>query len=569
MNEKFKKLGLSEPILKAISDMGFETPSDIQEKAIPLALAGKDIIGGSATGSGKTLAFSAPIIDNLERGKGVQALILTPTRELAEQVAKETERFAKYNPLKIVAVYGGVGIEPQISKLQTAEVVVGTPGRILDHIQRSTINLNKVKFLVLDEVDRMFDMGFYDDVNKIITEVPTARQTMLFSATISSDLDHLAKKHTNNAIEVAVESTVDPSKLKQVYYDVPDGLKFSLLVHLLNHEKSDLVMVFCGTRQNVDFVETNLKKNGINAKAIHGGLSQNARTNVLDGFHKGKVNVMICTDVAARGLDIKGVSHVYNYDIPKTAEEYIHRIGRTARAGKDGIAISILASRDYDNFQKMEKSDKIKIERLKTPYVERVAMDTRGFGSRRNKFGDRGREFRSEGSRNFSRGGSGGKRFRSNGSGRFGSGGGSGGRRFERRDGDKQVFKHKQGERRFGDRDGEKRSFNGPKKFGDKPRFGGRNGGRSSGFRRRDGDSEGKSFGGPKKYGDKPRFGSRDGNRRSYGRSDDRKSGEFKRSGGSGGRRFERRDGDRKFDGRKKKDGFRGSRNTRDRRKSF
>ncbi|MBU0957410.1 MAG: DEAD/DEAH box helicase [Nanoarchaeota archaeon] len=583
--DKFKKLGLSEPILKAIEDMKFEEPSDIQTQAIPLVLAGKDVIGGSSTGSGKTLAFSAPIIDNLKRGKGVQALILTPTRELAQQVAQETERFAKYNPLKITTVYGGVGIEPQISKLKTADVVVGTPGRILDHMQRNTIKLEKVKFLVLDEVDRMFDMGFYDDVNKIISQVPEQRQTMLFSATISQDIDHLAKKHTKDAIEVAVESMVDATKLKQVYYDVEDGLKFSLLVHLLKNEKSELVMVFCATRRNVDFVEQNLKKNGVEAKAIHGGLSQNSRTRVLDGFHKGHVNVMVCTDVAARGLDIKGVSHVYNFDIPKTADEYIHRIGRTARAGKDGIAISILASRDYDNFGKVEKDEKIKIEKLKTPYVERVPIDTNGFG--KNRFrgrsdGDRG-NFRS-GSRSFS----GGRDNRGGGSRNFDNKKKfgdkprfSGGRRFERRDGDssgksfgdsKRYGDKKFGDKpRFGGRDGDRRSFGGPKKFGDKPRFGekksyGRSEGGGRRFERRDGDSGGKSFGGDKKFGDKPRFGNRDEGKRSFGGT--KKFGDKPRFGGRDDRKFGERNDDRKFDGRKKKEGFRGSRNTR-KKKSF
>jgi ATP-dependent RNA helicase DeaD len=350
--ESFKNLGIGEPVLKSINDSRFERPSEIQEKSIPLILAGKDVIAGSATGSGKTLAFAAGILQSSERGKGIQALVLTPTRELAEQVAKALTKFSKYRPLGIIAVYGGVGIAPQITGLRTADVVVGTPGRILDHIGRNTIKLGNVKTLVLDEADRMFDMGFKEDVEKIIRKCPQDRQTLLFSATISKEVVRLARNHMKKPHEVSVESYVDPKKLVQTYYNVGDELKFSLLVHLLKHENSRLVMVFCNTKRNTDKVAKNLRFSGIDALAIHGGLTQGKRNNVMKLFHSGKSCVLVCTDVAARGLDIRGVSHVYNYDIPRESKQYIHRIGRTARAGAEGKAINILSRNDYDNLDR-------------------------------------------------------------------------------------------------------------------------------------------------------------------------------------------------------------------------
>ncbi len=331
--ESFKKLGLSEKLAKALSEFGFEQPREIQEKTIPLAMAGKDIIGGSATGSGKTLAFGASIIEKAIKGKGVQALILTPTRELAEQVADSLIKFSRYYNLEICTVYGGVSIEPQMRYLRYADVVVGTPGRILDHLERRTLDLSKVKTLVLDEADRMLDMGFIDDVVKIIESCPKERQTMLFSATISRDIELIAKKYMKHPESIELESYVDPSKLKQVYYDASQDLKFSLLLHLLKHEHPGLIMIFCNTQRNTDFIADNLARYGIDATAIHGGLSQAKRTRVMDNFRNNQVSVLVCTDVAARGLDIKNVSHVYNYDLPNSSKEYVHSIGRTARAG--------------------------------------------------------------------------------------------------------------------------------------------------------------------------------------------------------------------------------------------
>ena len=386
--ERFRKLGLSEPILKAIEEHKFEKPSEIQEKCIPLVLQGKDIIAGSATGSGKTLAFGAGIIHNVISGKGVQALVLTPTRELAEQISVALKKFSKYLPdkINIASVYGGVSINPQMEEISHAEVVVATPGRILDHLERRTVNFENLKMLIIDEADRMFDMGFIDDLKRIIRECPDKRQTLLFSATISIEVSKLAEKYMNEPVEVSAESYVDASKLTQLYYDVDDKEKFSLLVHLLESEKSGLVMVFCNTRKNVDFVSKNLSLCGIDTEAIHGGFSQEKRNKTLGHFNRQKVFVLVCTDVAARGLDIKGVSHVYNYDIPKDSKEYIHRVGRTARAGKEGKAVNLVSGRDYENFGRVLRNDELHITKEETPEFRRVRIrwipERRSFGQR-------------------------------------------------------------------------------------------------------------------------------------------------------------------------------------------
>jgi ATP-dependent RNA helicase DeaD len=370
--DTFKILGIEEPVLKSIEDEKFERPSEIQEKIIPLSLKGKDIIAGSATGTGKTLAFGVAIIQGVEPGNGVQSLVLVPTRELAEQVATSLNNFSKYLSHKIIAVYGGVSINPQIVDLQRADIVVGTPGRILDHISRNTINLSKVKILVLDEADRMLDMGFIDDVEEIIRRCPRERQTMMLSATIQGELGRIAQKYMKDPEKVSLENFVDPRKLLQVYYDVPDNMKFSLLVHLLKNETSGLVMVFCNTQVTTEIVAKNLKKQGIDALGIHGGHSQNKRNQTMEDFHNLTAQVLVCTDVAARGLDIKDVSHVYNYDSPQDEKQYIHRIGRTARAGAEGKVINLICSKDHDNFRRILAFTYLDVPKIPTPVVERV-----------------------------------------------------------------------------------------------------------------------------------------------------------------------------------------------------
>jgi len=369
---RFDELGISGEVLESIKEMGFEEPTEIQAKAIPPAIAGKDVIAGSATGSGKTLVFGAAIIDSITKGQGIQGLILTPTRELAEQIFEMLKTYSKHRQLSVCTIYGGVAYNPQFHALETADIVVGTPGRILDHLQRQTIDLSKVKHLVLDEADRMLDMGFLDDVNRIMSQCPKEKQTLLFSATIHPEIVELSKRFMKDPVRVSVDCYVDPSKLEQVYYDVQRNLKFSLLVHLLKKESKGLVMVFCNSRMSTDFVANGLKQVGIDAIGIHGGLTQAKRSDVMEKFNSKKAFVLVCTDVAARGLDIHGVSHVYNYDIPNDPKQYMHRIGRTARAGASGIAVNLLCDTDHDNFTRVLAEYDVNIKKVERPYIEKL-----------------------------------------------------------------------------------------------------------------------------------------------------------------------------------------------------
>ncbi len=367
----FDDLNLDDGLLRTIQTLGFQNPTEIQRLTIPHVLKGKDVIGESATGSGKTLAFGCGIIQNTSQGSGIQSLVLTPTRELCEQVKDELRKLSSKR-LRITAVYGGVSINPQMEALHSAEVVVATPGRLLDHMERGTVNLQNVKILVLDEVDRMLDMGFIEDVERIISAVPQDRQTLFFSATVSQEIRDLSRRFTHDAEFVSVMNQVDPSKLRQVYYNVQGNMKLSLLLHLLQKERSGLAMVFCNTRKTVDFVVSNLKRNRVDAIAIHGGLTQNKRSRTMDKFSGAKATVLVCTDVASRGLHIDNVSHVYNYEIPKDPKDYVHRIGRTARAGEEGIAVNLLSDFDHDNFRRLEQEYDFNIELMKKPYVERI-----------------------------------------------------------------------------------------------------------------------------------------------------------------------------------------------------
>lgn len=364
---------LQQDIAKAVHDLGYIEWTDIQKKAIPKIQEGKDIIAQSHTGSGKTAVFGLPILEKVVHGQGLQSLILVPTRELCEQVNNEMHKFSKYKKMNITSVYGGVSISPQIENLRYADIVVGTPGRTLDHIQRKTINLSKVNILVLDEADKMFEMGFIDDIKKIISYLRQNRQTLLFSATISSQVHHIARNYMKNPELIKAKSYVDKGKLVQHYYDVPSRDKFSLLAHLLKHEKG-LTIIFCATRRMVDILSKNLYKNDIHSQKLHGGMTQNRRKQAIDMFHNKKTDILIASDVAARGLDIKNVTHIINYDIPKTSNEYIHRIGRTARAGEEGKVISLLSELDYDNFRRVLEDRSLIVEKLKLPEFPKIQM---------------------------------------------------------------------------------------------------------------------------------------------------------------------------------------------------
>ena len=412
------EIKLQPELAKAVEELGFTEWTEIQEKTIPLIQQGKDLIGQSFTGSGKTAAFGLPLLEKVIYGEGLQAMILVPTRELCEQVTKEMLKFSKHKRARIVAVYGGVSINPQITHLRNAEIMVGTPGRVLDHLMRGTLQLHKIHTLVLDEADRMFDMGFIDDVKQIVSRTPQHRQTLLFSATISAEVREIVKHYMRNPVNVAVQSYVDEGKLLQYYYDVDAKDKFSLLVHLLRNFTGGLTIIFCATRRRVDVVSKNLYKQEIRSLALHGGLTQQRRKQAMDMFHGNEADILVASDVAARGLDIKHVSHIINYDIPKTSKDYVHRIGRTARAGSEGSVISLLSHQDYENFRNVLADRSLIVQKLELPEFRKVIFDAREqrpFGQRREGFrggqsrdGFRGRQ----GGGSRGRGGQGGYRGR-------------------------------------------------------------------------------------------------------------------------------------------------------------
>ena len=370
---KCEQLNIHSKLLAKLQEQEFKELTLIQEKCIPEIVQGKDVVGQAETGSGKTLAYCLPILNKIVPGRGLQALVLTPTRELCLQVTDVFKDFGKTLGIRTTSVYGGVSIEPQIRSIRTSEIVIGTPGRMLDHLRRRTINLGDIKILVLDETDKMFEMGFVDDVEDIIRYIPQQRQLLMFSATISEDVHRLARRHLKNPVIIKTQSYVDHSKLKQIYYDIYEqNQKFSLLVHLLNSNTDGLSIVFCGTRRESDAVSKNLARQGIRASAIHGGMRQQKRTSSLDALKQQKTKVLVATDVAARGLDIKNVTHIYNYDVPKTPTEYVHRIGRTARAGANGAAITLLTERDHDNFRRVQSNDDLRIERADVPDFRKI-----------------------------------------------------------------------------------------------------------------------------------------------------------------------------------------------------
>ncbi len=345
----FTELNLPDEILKAVADMGFTEATQIQQKAIPIMLEGKDLVGRSNTGTGKTAAFGIPAIMKVEQGKkGVQVLILCPTRELAMQACDEMKKFAAYMPwVKPCAVYGGASMERQISELKRgANIVVGTPGRIMDHIGRNTLRLDRIGTVVLDEADEMLNMGFREDIEEILKYVPEERQTVLFSATMPPPIMAITQEYQKDPVLIRIESkarTVD--SIEQKYFEVPMGRKTDALRMLLIAYEPELAMVFCNTKKMVDELTEALVSKGFKAAGLHGDMKQASRTQVLDAFKSGRINILIATDVAARGIDVDDVDIVFNYDLPQDNEYYIHRIGRTGRAGKSGTAFTIISGR--------------------------------------------------------------------------------------------------------------------------------------------------------------------------------------------------------------------------------
>jgi ATP-dependent RNA helicase DeaD len=366
---KFEDFLLSRETLKSISAMGFEEPTPIQVSVIPLIFRGLDIVGQAQTGTGKTAAFGIPIVETFRRNKYPFAIILEPTRELAVQVAQEINRIGKYKNINVLPVYGGKSIESQIKALRRGvDVVVGTPGRLIDHINRKTISLSDIKIVVLDEADEMLDMGFIDDIETILKDTPAKRQTLLFSATIPQPIMNIAKRYMRNPEKIRVNTKdVIVPKIKQVFYEVRNEDKINALSRLIDVEDPQLAIVFCHTKKDVDEVCMKLQQMGYNANALHGDFTQARRDEVMGKFKKGMLDILVATDVAARGLDIENVTHVINYSIPQNPDNYIHRIGRTGRAGKSGIAITFVTPREYKHLKLIEKTAMTIIDRKKLP----------------------------------------------------------------------------------------------------------------------------------------------------------------------------------------------------------
>ncbi|ABB13920.1 DEAD/DEAH box helicase [Carboxydothermus hydrogenoformans] len=363
--EEFKKLGLITPLLKAVNDLGFEMPTPIQKEAIPLILEGHNLVGQAPTGTGKTAAYLLPVLQRIQRGKKAQVLIVTPTRELALQVADEVAKLGKYLKVRALAVYGGQAIERQIRGLrQGVEVIVGTPGRILDHIGRKTFPAAEIKIVILDEADEMLDMGFIDDIEAILNTLTNRQQTLLFSATLPAPIKTIIKKFLGGYKTVKLvgrEKTVPA--IRQVYYELPETEKIEGLVSILNSELPIQAIVFCRTKKRVDEVVEQLNFRGYAAKGLHGDMSQRERTQTIKSFKAGKTELLVATDVAARGLDIPDVSHVINFDIPQNPESYIHRIGRTGRAGREGKAITLINYRERKLLKAIEEAINKRLKR--------------------------------------------------------------------------------------------------------------------------------------------------------------------------------------------------------------
>ncbi|WP_373895138.1 DEAD/DEAH box helicase [Virgibacillus sp. CBA3643] len=366
----FKELGVSTPILKALEKMGFEESTPIQAETIPLAMQGNDVIGQAQTGTGKTAAFGIPMIEKVDpKQKKIQGLIVAPTRELAVQVAEEINRLAKIKGVRALSIYGGQHMERQIRALKDGpHIVVATPGRLLDHMRRKTIRIDMVQTAVLDEADEMLNMGFIDDIKSILKGIPEERQTLLFSATMPKEIRDIATNLMKSPKEVKVkakEMTVE--NIDQYFIEIPEKFKFETLNNHLDINAPELALIFSRTKKRVDEITEGLQARGFRAEGTHGDLTQGKRTSVLNKFKNRRIDILVATDVAARGLDISGVTHVYNFDIPQDPESYVHRIGRTGRAGKKGEAISFITPREIGHLKSIEKVTKSKMKRLMPP----------------------------------------------------------------------------------------------------------------------------------------------------------------------------------------------------------
>jgi ATP-dependent RNA helicase RhlE len=381
----FSKLGLADELVQGILATGYTAPTAIQERAIPLAVAGRDIIGCAQTGTGKTAAFALPMLNHfikerpLLKGHQTRGLVLTPTRELAQQGEEFIAGYGRFAGLQSMSIFGGVNMENQIRRLRRGvDIIVATPGRLLDHISRRTVDLSHVEILVLDEADRMFDMGFIDDVRKIIAKIPAKRQTLLFSATMSKEVRGLVASIQDKPelIEVGVQRR-PVETVKQHFYSSPQESKMDLLFHILKTEEMDSILIFSRTKHGADKISNRLEKSGIKAVAIHSNRTQAQRQRALAGFKQGQYKVMVATDIAARGIDVEGISHVVNFDTPTFAEDYIHRIGRTGRASATGDAITFVSNQEQKYLKSIERYTDKRFELKRYPgfdYAKRPAV---------------------------------------------------------------------------------------------------------------------------------------------------------------------------------------------------
>ncbi len=374
--KSFEELGLSEGTLSVLKKKGFEEPSPIQRKTIPAILDGeKDIVAQAQTGTGKTAAFGLPMLELMpEKSKNVQALILAPTRELAIQVAEEIHSLKGKRKLSIVPIYGGQSIEIQLRSLRKGiDIVVGTPGRVIDHLKRKTLKIDNLSYLVLDEADEMLNMGFLDDVREIMEYTPEEKRTMLFSATMPAAIIQLAKKYMREYDVIKItKDQLTVSQTDQIYFEVSAADRFEALCRIIDIEESFYGLVFCRTKLDVDKVSNHLMERGYDADGLHGDMSQSQREKILGKFKKRLLNILVATDVAARGIDVQDLTHVINYALPQDPESYVHRIGRTGRAGKEGIAITFISSKEYRGLQLIQKKTKTDIRKAKLPNVKDV-----------------------------------------------------------------------------------------------------------------------------------------------------------------------------------------------------
>ena len=564
---KFKELNIIEPILQALEKKGYTEPTPIQEKTIPLLLESKDVIGIAQTGTGKTAAFVLPIIQKLSQKEGREkdkrpfALVLAPTRELVIQISESIAHYGSYLNLKQVSVYGGVGMRPQIISLQRGtDIIIATPGRLLDIMQQGRVNLDMIEFFVLDEADRMLDMGFIRDIQKIVAKLPKTKQSLFFSATMSKEISILTKNFLKNPVRVEVtpeSSTVE--KIKQSVFYVDPQNKTELLVDLIKENNMDCALVFTKTKHKADKVSKILNQNHITADAIHGNKSQSQRERALADFKRGKVKVLVATDIAARGIDVNNISHVINFELPNEPENYVHRIGRTARAGTDGTAYSFCSGEERNFLRDIERLTKSKATEVEHKFHSEAAKDATGNAAKPAPRGSRSGGFGGGRSRGFGGADNQGSRERS-----------SGGNR------ERSILNKRPS---FGDRSRDPRSGNGGRsRDGSKGRFIRSNG--SLGRDRRSGDerqSSGRDSRSGSGYGRGSSSGGRDGRSSggsSYGNRDSGRSGGDRRtsgssygnrdSGRSGGSSYGNRDsarsgGDRRTSERRTSEGGRGN----------